>query len=575
MLAKEQITIVTQPDAEISEVKIFPQQFNPAINAIIQKNGNAKWKSDDFSWTIPFTIDAINIVDELVDRHNLNIAFETYDELLFQTAEKRQKINASKAVDTNLDIPRPDGLEYRGYQKAGVEYGINHKDIIIGDEPGLGKTIQGIGISNAIPWIQWVLIIAPSSLKSNWKGEWEKWCVKKLSVGIVKNGDAESWPDTHVVIISFDLVKKHLKPIHARTWDFLIVDEAHFLRNPDALRTKYIFGHTEKASKKNQFTPVTIPAIPRKKTALLTGTPIVNRPKEIWPWIHAVAPQKYNNFEKFALRYCGAKQTRYGWVYDGATNLRELQADLRSLCMIRRLKNDVLTELPPKTRQIICIDDESIKKAEQAATRRMFDKPEHANAKELLQTLVEDNKRTYEETVAALETLNKIAFFDMAKIRKETAIRKIPYVIDLINLAKENGKLIIFAHHEEIFKALMAQYPGEYAMVTGATPPAKRQAEADRFQNDPNCHFFFGSILAAGAGFTLTASAHVIFAEIDWVPGNMLQAEDRAHRIGQNSKVLIWHIVINRTLDAIMAKILVKKQADIDQATNYRQMEMT
>lgn len=573
MSGKNQIVIVTQPNAEISEVKIFPQQFNQAINATIQINGNAKWKSEDCSWTIPFTIDTLNIVDDLVDKHNLTIAFETYNELLFQTTEKKQKINASKAIDTDIDIPRPAGLEYRGYQKAGIEYAINHKDVLIGDEPGLGKTIQAIGISNATPWIQRVLVIATSSLKSNWKTEWEKWCVKKLSVGVVKNGDAKSWPDTQVAIISFDLVKKHLKPIHARIWDLLIVDEAHFLRNPDALRTKYIFGHIEKASKKNQYKPVITPAIPRKKTALLTGTPIVNRPKEIWPLIHAVAPQKYNNFEKFALRYCGAKRTRYGWVYDGATNLRELQADLRSLCMIRRLKNDVLTELPPKTRQIICIDDEAINKAEQAATRRMFDKPEYTNGKELLQILADENKRTYEETVAALETLNKIAFFDMAKIRKETAIRKIPYVIDLINIAKENGKLIIFAHHEEIFKALMAQYPNEFAMVTGATPPAKRQAEADRFQNDPACRYFFGSILAAGAGFTLTASAHVIFAEIDWVPGNMLQAEDRAHRIGQNSNVLIWHIVINRTLDAIMAKILVRKQADIDQATNYRQME--
>ena len=571
MSGKKQITLITQPNAEIREIKIFPQQFNPAINATIQSNGNAKWKSEDFSWTIPFTIDVINIVDDLIDKHNLTIAFETYDQLLFQTTEKKQKINASKAIDTNINIPRPTNLEYRGYQKAGIEYAINHKDVLIGDEPGLGKTIQAIGTSNALPWIQRVLIIATSSLKTNWKTEWEKWCVKKLSVGIVKDGDAKSWPDTQVVIISFDLVKKHLKPIHARVWDFLIVDEAHFLRNPDTLRTKFILGHTEKASKKNKYQPTITPAIPRKKTALLTGTPIVNRPKEIWPLIHAIAPQKYNNFEKFALRYCGAKQTRYGWVYDGATHLRELQADLRSLCMIRRLKEDVLTELPPKTRQIICIDDETITRTEQATARSLFNESKDTNAKELLQ-LIGENKGTYEETVAALETLNKIAFFDMAKIRKETAIRKIPYVIDLINIAKENGKIIIFAHHEEIFKALMAQYPNEYAMVTGAIPPAKRQAEADRFQNDPVCRFFFASILAAGAGFTLTASSHVIFAEIDWVPGNMVQAEDRAHRIGQNNNVLIWHIVINKTLDAVMAKVLIKKQADIDQATNYRQI---
>ena len=268
--------------------------------------------------------------------------------------EKGKAIESSKAVDVDydLDIPAPEGLEYMPFQRAGIAYAMARENTLIGDEMGLGKTIQALGVINADPTIRDVLIICPASLKINWQREAQKWLVRPMTVGIVST--KEPFPDTDIKIINYDILTKFKSQLRAINWDFLVVDEVHYLKNPKALRTAQVFGKWNKDPSKK------IHPLDAKRRAFMTGTPIVNRPIELFPLLKFTGI--FKNWKHFVERYCNGHQTRWGWDVSGASNLGELQGKLRSTIMVRRLKKDVLTDLPPKRRQVIelpqngCVD---------------------------------------------------------------------------------------------------------------------------------------------------------------------------------------------------------------------------
>ena len=177
----------------------------------------------------------------------------------------------------------------------------------------------------------------------------------------------------------------------------------------------------------------------------------------------------------------------------------------------------------------------------------------------------------YKHAVEALQAGARAAFTEMAKLRHDTALAKAPHVIAHIEDALEGseGKVVLFAHHHDVVAALAEALGAQAVVLTGETPFPARQAAVDRFQSDPACRVFIGSITAAGVGLTLTAASHVVFAELDWVPANITQAEDRLHRIGQTQAVLVQHLVLDGSLDATMARRLVDKQEVIDRALDH------
>jgi SWI/SNF-related matrix-associated actin-dependent regulator 1 of chromatin subfamily A len=303
----------------------------------------------------------------------------------------------------------------------------------------------------------------------------------------------------------------------------------------------------------------------------MTGTPIVNRPSELYNIIEDLGGN-WGSFMTFAKRYCDAHQNRYGWDFSGSSNLDELQKRLRETVMVRRLKSEVLTELPRKIRQIIEVtaEDSTQKRAIEAEKTYEEQSQERlADLRASVELSKAESEEAYKAAVARLRDAMQVDFTEMAKLRHETALAKVPAVIDHVknSLEDNNNKLIIAAHHHDVIDELMEGL-AEFNPVklTGETKEADRQAAVDRFQNDPDCRVFIGSITAAGVGITLTASSHVIFAELDWTPGNITQMEDRAHRIGQTDTVLVQHIVLADSLDARMAKMLVEKQEIIDSA---------
>jgi SWI/SNF-related matrix-associated actin-dependent regulator of chromatin subfamily A-like protein 1 len=367
------------------------------------------------------------------------------------------------------------------------------------------------------------------------------------------------------VIINYDILRKHEATIKETEWCVLISDEAHYLKNPKAQRTKVVFGEraTEREKKNGA---ADVPGIIARKRILLSGTPIANKPVELYPLISYLDPITWGNFFKFAIRYCSAHQNGHGWDFSGASNLDELQDKLRSSIMVRRLKKDVLTELPPKRRQVIEFpatgDLARVAKAEKHAYEGV---DELEAAVEL--AAASDDPSAYETAVQKLAKGQRAVFEGLSTLRLETARAKIPLCVDHLREAvEESGKVVCFAHHKEVVRAIAEEFGVEAVQLVGDTPMIERQAAVDRFQKDPGCKLFIGSIMAAGVGITLTAASHVVFCELDWVPGNVSQAEDRCHRIGQRESVLVQHLVLEGSLDATMARRIISKQEIIDRA---------
>ena len=418
---------------------------------------------------------------------------------------------------------------------------------LIADEMGLGKTIQAIGVINSIPEITRVVIVCPNTLKINFRNELRKWLVRPLKVAVQYAGEPWVGDNADVVIINYDIVSK-FPQLQETQWDLRILDESHFVKNSKAARTKATLS------------------IPAKFKLALTGTPILNRPIELFTTLQDLDRQTWGSLFGYAKRYCAAVQNGYGWDFSGASNVEELQDRLRSTIMVRRLKKDVLRELPAKRRQIIELpvngasrlvaDEERQWEEKEAALDDLRARAELAKASE--------NPDDYKAAVAALREGQGAAFAEMAHLRHDIGMAKLPKVIDFCRDAEESGKLVIFAHHLDVVAGLVEEFTGA-AVVTGETPADKRQTEVDRFQNDPACRIFIGN-LAAAEGLTLTASAHVVFAEGQWVPGKLSQMEDRCHRIGQTDSVLVSYLVLEGSLDARMMRACVDKLDVIDRA---------
>ena len=466
-------------------------------------------------------------------------------ELAGRAAEHERSLEDSRAQDADINIPAPKGFEYMPFQKAGVAYALKRRGTLIGDEMGLGKTIEALGIINADPKIKSVLVICPATLKRNWQIEAFKVLVQANQFNPHVVDSQNLGIKTRFTIVNWDILWKFMPhAIEHGPFDLVIADEAHFCKNAKAQRSKALMQLLEGAGRR----------------VLLTGTPIVNRPMDLYNLIKATDPHLFPNFMEYAKRYCAAKRNRFGWDFSGASYLEELHGLLRANIMVRRLKADVLTELPAKTRTVVEIDADSRDLRAAVAAEGSVDMDRlHALTgawSEQVETLSEDK-----------------GFKDIAEAsvkRHQTALAKVDAVVKFVTeLLESEDKVIVFAHHHDVVAGLregLAEFnPVE---VTGNTSISDRQLAVEDFQNRPECRVFIGNIQSAGVGLTLTAARTVVFAELDWVPGHVSQAEDRAHRIGQKDNVNVYHLVVDGSIDSWLARTIMKKQAVIKAVTD-------
>lgn len=462
---------------------------------------------------------------------NCSVTEETEKELI----RFRLNLQMSHAKDSWLDVPVPEKLALLPFQKAGVEYLLHHDKCILGDEMRLGKTVQAVGLMNICPEIQKVLVICPCSLKINWDREIAKWSTRK---------------NIAIRIINYDVIHKYEEALKLQEWDLVIFDEAHYLKNKKAKRTEVALS------------------IPAKRLLFMTGTPVPNRPIELFPILEKLDPEKWEGREfNYAKRYCRAFRDQYGkWNYKGASNLDELQDYLRSKFMVRRLKKDVIAQLPEKRRQVIELpgksDNSEIKewkcRAERIAELRKAIKEKHEGT-------------SYEALVKELKVETDIAFTKMSKLRHDTAIAKLPQALQHIeDMLDDVPKIIVFAYHRDVIEKTHAHFKNKSVILYGGMSGESKEDAIRRFQTCDSCQVFIGQINAAGVGISLAAANVAVFVESDWVPGTIDQAENRMELIGKKESLLIQHLVLAGSLDAIMAKAVVNKQENINKALDFQ-----
>lgn len=474
--------------------------------------------------------------------------------------EHLNRLERSRAVDTSMSIPAPEGLQYLGYQRAGIAYALDRQHTLIADEPGLGKTIVALGFVNYVKPKN-VIVIAPSTLLFNWRNEALKWLIQDMEIWPVENkSDVVPQRDGLFVITNYEKLTgdSPLSRSLKRQWGVAVYDECHLIKNPESQRSLAILG--EDGLLRHS-----------KRALFLSGTPAENYPKEIWAIAAAICPARFGNRVAFENRYCGRHKEIHGdtevWVTTGSAHLGELQQKLRSSFMIRRLKADVMKDLPPKRRQLVELDESAVDWKRHPQFKRwqeiFVQRYEEAMAK--LETSKTDAE--YQEAVLALEKI-EIGFTEMSEFRHQSALIKLPlclkYLDDLLASGVEN--LVLFAHHSDVITKLAEHFGEQAVVVSGSTPqkgPHSREAAVKAFQ-EKRVPIFIGQIRAAGIGLTLTSANTVVFVEIDWVPTVLTQAEDRLCRIGQKKMVHVIHLVLANTLDANMCKKIVAKQAVLE-----------
>lgn len=498
------------------------------------------------------------------------------------TEQRQARVVASKASSLDLVIPCPPGLAYLPFQLAGIHYmlGTESGNALNGDVPGLGKTIQFLGLVNAREDLKWVLVICPKTLKINWLRETTKWLVRPTKIAVADN----VWPaDANFVIVSYEGAQKFHGRIMARTWDLLGVDEAHWIKNRKTKRAISILGKAAAKAKGKPgdkgYKPAeeSIPGIQARHHQRMTGTPIVNKPVELHPVISDLDPA-WANFWNYAQRYCNAHQKSFGrktfWDFSGASNLDELQQKLRETVMVRRTKEEVLKELPRKVRRIILLSPETAgqRQALQAEADQLARHERILQAKRAAVELSKaEEEEAYQKAVYELRQAEAVSFTEISAARHATSVQKVPLVLAHLEelLSDSDEKVIVAAHHHDVMDLLLAgsvEREWRPVVLHGGVNEKDRQKAVDAFQADPLVRVFVAGIQAAGVGITLTASSTVVFAEYDWVPGTNLQMEDRAHRIGQVDTVLCDYLVMDGSTDVRELEVTIGKQGVIDAA---------
>lgn len=394
------------------------------------------------------------------------------------------------------------------FQREAVLFALNRNGrVLLADDMGLGKTIQAMAIANFYRLEYPLLVIAPASLQNNWKdsllcflGEEATIVRQKLDFG------------DRISIISYNLAVALIDTVRLGNYGVIICDECHYLKSTTSKRTKCLLPVLQKAS----------------RLIMISGTPATSRPLELYPVISALDKTAYPVFSLYGNRYCNGKKIRHFYDYRGCSNASELGLAIENAFMIRRLKSVVLGELPKKFRRQVILDCKGAG-------------PVGGHAA-LLGDAVEGTVIT--------------EFSNAAKVKKDPVLKY------LETISEKNVKSIVFAHHGVMLDELEGYCKEKgtpYIRIDGSTVQSKRHSLVESFQSDDSVRFAILSITACSTGLTLTAAKAVIFAELYWNPGTMLQAEDRIHRIGQVDSVDIHYLVAKGTIDEMVWPQLLKK----------------
>lgn len=589
----------------------FP--WGQTLGAAVRKLPGREWNGS--YWTVSAEPTVMAALIAFGKEHDFDMEPGLEDEAREATKALNESVAASKAEGGTIEIPnfgQGDDAPYP-FQLGGIEYALERSvdgGVLIADEMGLGKTITALGAiaaKSAFP----AVIVCPASLKENWRREAQRWLPGRSIVTLKGRRSANlSLLNAHVYIINYDVLPSWVEALSAEAPRAIVFDESHYAKNGRAKRTKACRQLAKSA--RNQ-------AHGHGLVLLLTGTPVMNRPVELVSQLQIMGRlETFGGWKGFTTRYCNAYQGRFGYNADGAGNLQELNVKLRRHCMVRRLKVDVLKELPPKVRSRIVLP--LTNRAEYDRTeadvirwigeQAMLNVEKRAEFRETAISEWDENRclavreskaglfkvdparceerrdlelrgitqKTYasarargllssyrgerEARAASAEQLVRI------EALKQVAVKgMLPAALSWIGNFLETGEsLVVFATHVDVVKEVAAAFDGS-RMIYGATSQSARTEAVDAFQAGES-KIIVGNLQAMGVGYTLTAASNVVFLELGWNPAQHTQPEDRCHRIGQTDSVTAHYLLPEGTIYEEIESLISEKRAVVDAATD-------
>lgn len=495
------------------------------------------WDKQTGAWLIPATNKCKAELDQLTYyvRHFEPVQWGTI-------AQSQTEEDVAFQIPEMPELDGEHGLKVQPYpyQLQGIARGLQLKRFINGDDMGLGKTLESIATinkANAFP----CLVICPNVVKINWQREWHKFTDKKAMV--LTDSVRDSWPFfwqtgmNQVFIVNYESLRKYFvrRITKAEKWTLkdvefhntiklfksVIIDESHKVKSTTTQQTKFCKGI----------------ASGKEYIILLTGTPVVNKPKDLVAQLGIMDRMiDMGGWKGFMLRYCSGPNQ--------ASNLKELNYKLWQYCFFRREKSKVLTQLPDKVRQIVSCE--------------ITNRKEYMDAERDLIDYLKRYKEADDEKIQ--KSLKGEVMVRIGILKDITARGKLKEVIDFVKDFRENGKkIILFCNLHEIVDRLMIAFPSAVC-VTGRQNMQEKQASVDAFQKNPKTDVIICSIKAASAGITLTAASDVAFIELPWTYADCDQAESRAHRIGQKDSVNCYYLLGRRTIDQKLYRIIEEKK---------------
>nr|MBA3807494.1 DEAD/DEAH box helicase [Solirubrobacterales bacterium] len=445
-------------------------------------------------------------------------------------------VELSAATDAPLEIAGLGG-ELKPFQRAGVSYLLAQRRAFLADEQGLGKTIEALATlesAQAYP----AIVVCPASLKLNWLRELERWLPQRSAQALRGNGSGEEIAAADITVLNYDILAPRLQELARIGAQALVLDEAHYCKNAAAKRTQAVQRLAGE--------------IPREGFVLaLTGTPVVNRPTELISQLRILG-----RLEDFGS---GAQ---FGERFRGHDAHLRLHWHLRARCFVRRLKEDVLKQLPAKTRAVVPVE--------------LDNEGEYRHAERDLIGWLRSQPLDLGELdakVAAAMRAERLVRLNALKVL--AARGKLHAALTWIHDFCSSGeRLVVFAHHREMQRAVLEHFPAALHIL-GSDSHAARDAALEAFQgpDDASNQLIVCSIEAAGHGLTLTRSSNVAFLELDWTPAKHDQAEDRCHRIGQQDAVNAYYLLAAGTIDETISTLLERKRAVIGAVTDGREQD--
>lgn len=515
-------------------------QYHPMMVKCIRRIPSARYQAEGKFWEV-----------STQDLHYLRMMGAWARENHFVSSvlwleDKEPVISYEPLPMPTLDVPHNMLIEPYDYQKEGIAYALEKKRCIMGDEMGLGKTVQAIGVlavTKAFP----ALVVCPASLKVNWQREMKKFA--GINAVILNDDNRQTWqrfweikrqdgkPCAEVFITNYESLKKFFVARIKREGRFtlksvefderinlfrtVIIDESHKCKTKSTQQSKFVQGICQG----------------KEYILELTGTPVVNNNTDLIQQLTIMGRLgDFGGYSKFVARYCAGERK--------SSHLKELNYLLRKTCFFRRLKKDVLTQLPDKTRSYLVMDIDNM---------REYKAAERDVVKYLVQYRAADDEKIQ-------RTIRGAIMVKMGILKQISARGKVRSALDIIHDTIDGGqKLIVFCFLKEVVQAIKQEFR-DAVSVTGDDNDRQKQWAVDRFQTDESCRLIVLNYKSGGVGLTLTAASNVLFVEMPWTAAACNQAEDRAHRNGQKNAVNCVYLLGKGTIDEYIYNLIQQKR---------------